>query len=125
MLALSGTAALLPLAATENPRPGGAAAVGVLVVAAYSALVTITPTSLGVDLEPECRAAQEAIGVFTFVFKVVLRCAPLLFAAVAIPIYVYLLLLLYYITLDVISAIVSLPGKLDLIAERMSKSEQA
>jgi len=142
------------------------AAVGVLVVGAYSALVTITPTSLGVDLEPECRAAQEAIGVFTFVFKVVLRCAPLLFAAgiifttyrlleatvrimtadgsglmmaysaatigigglfaaVAIPIYVYLLLLLYYITLDVISAIVSLPGKLDLIAERLSKSEQA
>lgn len=139
------------------------AAVGVLVVGAYSALVVIKPTLLGVDLEPECRAAQEAVGGFTFVFKVVLRCAPLLFAAgiifttyllleatvrimtadgpalmmaysvamtglgglfaaIAIPIYVYLLLLMYYLTLDVISAIVSLPGKLDLIAERMSES---
>ncbi len=47
-----------------------------------------------------------------------------LFAAIAIPIYVYLLLLIYYITLDAISAVVSLPGKLDLIAERMSESER-
>jgi hypothetical protein len=140
-------------------------AVVALVVGAYSALVVITPASLGVDIEPECRAAQEAVGVFTFVFKVILRSAPLLFtagiifttyrlleatvrimtadglglmrayseattglaglfAAIAIPIYVYLLLLVYYITLDVISAIVSLPGKLDLIAERMSESER-
>lgn len=141
------------------------AAVAALVVGAYSALVVITPTSLGVDIEPECRAAQEAVGVFTFVFKVVLRCAPLLFAAgiifttyrlleatvrimtadglalmgaysaattglaglfaaIAIPIYVYLLLLIYYITLDVISAIVALPGKLDLIAERINEAER-
>lgn len=40
-----------------------------------------------------------------------------LFSAAAIPLYAYVLLLAYYLTLDVLSAIVSIPRKLDAIAE--------
>jgi hypothetical protein len=43
---------------------------------------------------------------------------------IAIPVYSYVLMLLYYLTLDVIAAIVSLPGKLDLIAERQGQSNR-
>ena len=141
------------------------AALGVLAVGAFAALATVTPAGLSVDVEPNCRAAQEAVGVLTFVVKLILRCTPLLFASgvafatyrliasvvfvmkaearemfiaqqdvataiailfavIAIPVYSYVLMLLYYLTLDVIAAIVSLPGKLDLIAERGDQARQ-
>lgn len=44
--------------------------------------------------------------------------ATTLLAAAAVPVYAYVLLLLYYLTLDVLSAIVSIPRKLDAIAGR-------
>jgi len=47
-----------------------------------------------------------------------------LFIAIAVPILAYVLMPFYYLTLDVISAIVSLPGKLDLIAERTNDTGQ-
>lgn len=43
--------------------------------------------------------------------------ASALLTAAAIPLYAYILLLAYYLTLDVLSAIVSIPRKLDAIAE--------
>jgi hypothetical protein len=141
------------------------AASGVLAVGAFAALTAVTPAGLSVDVEPDCRAAQEAVGVLTFVVKLILRCTPLLFASgvafatyrliasvvfvmkaearegflaqqdvaaavsilfavIAIPIYAYVVMLLYYLTLDVIAAIVSLPGKLDLIAERSDEARR-
>lgn len=135
------------------------AALALLVVGGFTALVAIDPSGISVAVDPECGAGQEAVGVATFIVKVFLRCAPiafaasvvcttwmlaslgfevlrassdevlfianvrsplttgLLFSAAAIPIYAYLLLLAYYLTLDVLSAIVSIPRKLDAIAE--------
>lgn len=127
-----------------------------LVAGAFAALVSLHPQSIGIVISPECRAAEEAVGVFTFLMKVAVRCVPiffasfmvvgtyrlacvamqvmrqrgfdleflgtvvavltLLFAGIAMPVSAYLLTLLYYLTLDVISAIVSIPGKLDVIA---------
>jgi hypothetical protein len=40
----------------------------------------------------------------------------ILTAAAAVPVYAYFVMLIYYLTLDVISAIVSMPAKLDIIA---------
>jgi hypothetical protein len=40
-----------------------------------------------------------------------------LLSATAIPRYAYLIMLIYYLSLDIISAIVSIPSKLDLIAD--------
>lgn len=141
------------------------AAVVALAVGVFAAITAVTPAGLRIDVEPDCRAAQEAVGVLTFLVKLLLRCTPLLFTAgvafatylliesvvvvmkadgrgllfaqqaiattiatlfavIAIPIYAYILMLLYYLTLDVVSAIVSLPGKLDLIAERSNEPER-
>lgn len=140
------------------------AALATLVAGGFTALVAITPGGLGIDVDPACRAAEEAVGVFTFLLKAALRSAPILFAAgvafatyglleaaimvlradaaglqaaqgnaskavfwlfatVAVPIVAYLLMLAYYLTLDVIAAIVSLPGKLDRLASLSRPAE--
>jgi hypothetical protein len=129
----------------------------VLAVGAFAALVAIQPSDVGVDVKPDCRVAEEAVGVLTFFLKLVLRCAPLafgaavvfatfdtasvlleilratpqdalfllaeitravggLFAAASIPLAAYAVMLVYYLALDIISAIVSIPGKLDVLA---------
>jgi hypothetical protein len=130
--------------------------VAVLVVGAFAAIVAIQPSGVSVDVNPDCRVGEEAVGVLTFLLKVFLRCAPIafaaavgfatfdtasvvldvlrarqdgmvlftrvtnaigyLFAAASIPLAAYMAMLVYYLTLDVISAIVSLPGKLDVLA---------
>lgn len=135
-------------------------ALALLVVGGFTALVVIEPAGINVGVDPECGAGQEAVGVLTFLVKVLLRGAPIafaaavtfatcglvslgleilrasegqevlviatvralvtattLFAAAAIPVCAYVLLLFYYLTLDVLSAIVSIPRKLDAIAE--------
>ena len=129
----------------------------VLSVGAFSAVVALQPQTIGVVISLQCRAAEEAVGVATFIMKLVIRCVPIFFAAsvfvgtyrvagmllavirfrgldaeffadvfgvawllfggAALPVAVYLATLAYYLTLDVISAIVSIPGKLDRIAE--------
>ena len=60
------------------------------------------------------RAAEDVI---PFVAMGATATAGLLFAAAAIPIYAYLVMLLYYVTLDVLSAIVAIPAKLDAVVE--------
>jgi hypothetical protein len=126
--------------------------------------VALQPESLGVVVRPECCAAEEAVGVVTFLMKVFLRAVPIAFATTvllgvlktlgliftiltaseldvgiifratqtstlllggaAVPISAYLATLAYYLTLDVISAIVSLPGKLDVLAEVRRNGEE-
>jgi hypothetical protein len=156
---IAGTLALLWAAIQTGQLVFFVGAVAVLAIGTFAAITALTPTGLSLEVEPDCRAAQEAVGVLTFAFKLVLRCTPLfftvgiafatyrlieavvfvmrsegrealfvqqavattlgmLFTVIAIPLYAYLLTLAYYLTLDVISAIVSLPGKLDVIAER-------
>jgi hypothetical protein len=128
----------------------------VLAVGTFAALVAIQPSGVSVDVNPDCRVGEEAVGVLTFLLKVLLRCAPIafaaavcfatfetasvvlaifrgredglilfsritqaigyLFAAASIPLAAYIAMLVYYLTLDVISAIVSIPGKLDVLA---------
>lgn len=130
--------------------------VAVLAVGAFAAIVAIQPSGVSVDVNPDCRVGEEAVGVLTFLLKVFLRCAPIafaaavgfatfdaasvvldilrgredglflfrrittaigyLFAAASIPLAAYMTMLVYYLTLDVISAIVSIPGKLDVLA---------
>ena len=51
--------------------------------------------------------------------------AVLLFCGAALPVIVYVLTLAYYLTLDVISAIVSIPAKLDRIAEVSGDGESS
>jgi hypothetical protein len=134
-----------------------AGVLGVLAVGAFSAVVALQPQTIGVVISLQCRAAEEAVGVATFIMKLAIRCVPIFFAAsvfvgtykvtgmllavvrfkgldaeffadvfavtwllfcgAALPVVVYLLTLAYYLTLDVISAIVSIPAKLDHIAE--------
>lgn len=135
------------------------AALALLVVGGFTALVVIEPAGINVAVDADCGAGQEAVGVLTFFVKVFLRCAPIAFAAAvafatwgvvsfvfdvlrapseqvpfmvirsspitattllaaaAVPVYAYVLLLFYYLTLDVLSAIVSIPRKLDTIAD--------
>lgn len=135
------------------------AAIALVVVGGFTALVAIEPAGINVAVDSECGAGQEAVGVLTFFVKVFLRCAPIAFAAsvafatwgvvsfvfdvlrasseqvplmvvfrspltatmllaaAAVPVYAYILLLVYYLTLDVLSAIVSIPRKLDAIAD--------
>ena len=129
----------------------------VLAVGTFSAVVALQPQTIGVVISLQCRAAEEAVGVATFIMKLAIRCVPIFFAAsvvvgtyrvagmllavirfrgldpeffadvfavtwllfcgAALPVAVYLLTLIYYLSLDVISAIVSIPAKLDRIAE--------
>lgn len=155
-----GSLTLIGMAISEGSINPFFAALAVLVVGGFTALVAIDPSGVSVAVDPECGAGQEAVGVLTFLVKVFLRCAPIafaaavaystwglvafvlgilrasateellfvastravftattLFSAAAIPVYAYLLLLFYYLTLDVLSAIVSIPRKLDAIAE--------
>jgi len=156
---LLGSLALIVLAIAETSLNPFLAALAVLVVGGFTALVAIEPTGINVTVDPNCNAGQEAVGVLTFLLKLFLRCAPIafaaavayaiwgevslvyrilratseqvpfiagvqatatasiLFAAAAVPLYAYFALLVYYLTLDVISAIVSIPRKLDAIAE--------
>lgn len=140
------------------------AAVAVLVVGTFSAIVAVTPRGLGVVVDSHCRAGQEAVGVVAFLVKLALRCTPLVFAAgvlyvtyqlvtltyaiitadaarldsvfsrttievvqlfvvLTIPLCAYVLMLVYYLSLDVIMAVVSLPGRIDALASRLPQSE--
>lgn len=133
----------------------------------FATCVAARPFDLGVVVDPRCRAAEEAIGVGTFLMKLFLRCVPLLFAvgvtagtlkaidvivrvlqagddrirfmlfindawfvnsllvgAAALPLVAYLLSLSYYLMLDVLSAIVSIPGKLDVLGRESEESGQ-
>jgi hypothetical protein len=130
---------------------------GILAVGVFSAVVALQPQTIGVVISLQCRAAEEAVGVATFIMKLAIRCVPIFFATsvfvgtyktaglllyvlrypsfdieflgdvfaaagllfygAALPMAVYLVTLAYYLTLDVISAIVSIPAKLDRIAE--------
>ena len=134
-----------------------AGVLGILAVGAFSAVVSLQPPTIGVVISEQCRPAEEAVGVATFIMKLAIRCVPIVFATsvcigtykvaglllyllryrgfneefvgdvvaavslllcgVALPAGVYLLTLTYYLTLDVISAIVSIPAKLDRIAD--------
>lgn len=135
------------------------AAVAVLAVGTFVSMVSLHPDEIRVLEKPDCRAGQDAIGFLTFFIKLLLRCAPIVFAAAiaygtyqlgaagigilraakemagfaavraattvavliaatAIPFYVYLITMIYYLSLDVVSAIVSLPARLDAIARR-------
>jgi len=133
-------------------------AVVVLAAGVFASLVAVQPAGLSVVTKSGCRAAEDAVGVLTFIVKMLLRCAPIVFAATvlfgtyrvaeslinilradkavvafvgindsltavgiltaaaAVPVYAYFVMLIYYLTLDVISAIVSMPAKLDIIA---------
>lgn len=127
----------------------------------FAACVAARPFDLGVVVDPGCRAAEEAVGVGTFLTKLFLRCVPLLFAAgvtagtfnaiaavvgalregddrlrflvrigdawivngllvgaAALPLLAYFLSLNSYLFLDVLSAIVSIPRKLDALGSR-------
>jgi len=134
-------------------------ALGTLVVGLFAALVAILPAGLGVVTKPDCRASEDAVGILTFLVKIMIRCTPIVFmatvlfgtyrvasslidflsaektalaltgmtygltaigilaAAAAVPFYAYAFMLLYHLSLDVISAIVSMPAKLDAIAD--------
>jgi hypothetical protein len=158
-----GAIGLIGLAISEAALNPFFAAIALLVVGGFTALVSIDPAGIKVEVDPQCNAGQEAIGVLTFFVKVLLRCAPIgfaasvayslsnlvslmltllqassqevafiaavrspltaamTFAAAATPVYAYLLLLFYYLTLDVLSAIVSIPRKLDAIADAGNK----
>lgn len=136
---------------------------GILSVGAFSAVVALQPQTIGVVISLQCRPAEEAVGVATFIMKLAIRCVPIFFATsvfvgtyktaglllyvlryssfdmeflgevlaaagllfygAALPVAVYLVTLAYYLTLDVISAIVSIPAKLDRIAEVNGGSE--
>lgn len=139
--------------------------IAVLAVGAFAALVAIQPSGISVDVNPDCRVGEEAVGVLTFLLKVFLRCAPIafaaavvfatfesasvvlailrrsednlvlfsritaaigyVFAAASIPLVAYMSMLVYYLTLDVISAIVSIPGKLDVLGRQTSSGTDA
>jgi hypothetical protein len=47
-----------------------------------------------------------------------------LIGATAIPFYAYLLTILYYLSLDIVSAIVSMPAKLDAIAQKVGEQSR-
>ena len=129
-----------------------------LLAGAYTIVVAAHRERLGVILNAECRAAEEAIGVLTFFIKLFLRFVPVAFAitvvvatlavgsllwkvlrtdvenlpfletqamvaassllgGVAIPLAGYCVLLFYYLMLDVLSAILSLPAKIDALTQ--------
>jgi len=165
-LTVGGVLALLWGSIADGMWSLAIAAIGVLVVGGFSAIASLQPEGLGCVIEPKCRAAEDAVGVFTFLIKIILRIAPLGFAAAvvfgtyrvaalilsilrapsetvpfvmmsegglalgilaagaAVPLYAYLLLILYFLTLDIISAIVSIPAKLDVIANGGTKREE-
>ena len=156
---LLGAISLIGVAISAGEINPFLAALAILVVGGFTALVAIEPAGINVAVDSECGAGQEAVGVLTFFVKVFLRCAPIAFAAsvafatwgvvsfvfdvlrasseqvplmvvfrspltastllaaAAVPVYAYGLLLVYYLTLDVLSAIVSIPRKLDAIAD--------
>ena len=47
----------------------------------------------------------------------------LLLGAAAIPIYAYLIMLFYYVTVDVLSAVVAIPPKLDAVREALERDQ--
>ncbi len=154
---LGGAVWLLWQSVSEGSLNLAIAAVVTLAVGAFISMVSLHPPEIRVLEKPECQASEDAIGFLTFIVKLFLRCAPIMFAAAivygtyrlgsaaigilradkevagfaslsafataglvlaatAIPFYAYLLTILYYLSLDVLSAIVSIPEKLDAIA---------
>ena len=81
---------------------------------AFAAAVTLTTLNTASFLLEIIRSDQDMLGFMAIRASTSLAT---LFAAAGIPLYAYLVMLLYYLTLDVISAIVSIPGKLDVIAD--------
>jgi hypothetical protein len=156
---LVGAITLIGVAISAGELNAFFAAIALLAIGGFTALVAIDPAGINVAFDLKCGAGQEAVGVLTFFVKVFLRCAPIAFAAsvafstwgvvsfvfdvlrasseemafmvgfrspltatmllaaAAVPVYAYVLLLFYYLTLDVLSAIVSIPRKLDAIAD--------
>jgi hypothetical protein len=162
---LGGVVWLLWQSISEGSLNLALAAVAVLAVGVFVSMVALHPSEIRVLEKPECQASEDAIGFLTFIVKLFLRCAPILFAAAivygtyqlgyatvsilraekeiagfvgfravatvglvlaatAIPFYAYLLTILYYLSLDVLSAIVSIPAKLDLIANGKANSSE-
>ena len=81
---------------------------------AFAAAVTLTTLNTASFLLEIIRSDQDMLEFMAIRASTSLAT---LFAAAGIPLYAYLVMLLYYLTLDVISAIVSIPGKLDVIAD--------
>jgi hypothetical protein len=153
---LSGTLSLWWAAVETGVTNWFLGGVAVLAVGAFASIVAIQPAGISVHVNPHCRVGEEAVGVLTFLLKLLLRCTPIafaaavgfatfdaasvvmdlfrppenplqlmaritraisaLFAAASIPLVAYITMLLYYLTLDVISAIVSIPAKLDRLS---------
>lgn len=87
---------------------------------AFAAAVTFSTFNAASFLIEIIRSDQEMI---TFMAMRAFTSLTTLFAAAAIPLYAYLIMLLYYLTLDVISAIVSIPGKLDRLSDGKQGNE--
>ena len=131
---------------------------GAFIVCEYLALAALQPAALGIVVEAENQAGEEALGVLSFLLKLAVQLTPVVFAAgvgwgalqlayacllalantgpaaapddlaahavrvvcycAALPLAIYVLFLLYYLSIDLIRATLSLPGKLDQLHDQ-------
>lgn len=81
---LGSTGSILWLAYPEINTAVLAGVLGVCVVGVFSAVVALQPQTIGVIITPFCRAAEEAVGVATFLMKLAIRCVPIFFATAVV-----------------------------------------
>ena len=156
---VAGLAVLLSsavLAVHNDAYPLILAGLVLFVVCEYLAFISLNPQTLSISVVPEARPAEEAIGLFSFLLKAILRLSPVAFGAgvvcgtlwlfyasyqlfgdsnvdaarqtalaatcsiicfAALPSVAYAFILLSQLFMDVIRAVLSIPGKLDAMAE--------
>lgn len=100
---LFSTLTLLYVGVSQAAWAGFFGAAATLAVGIFSAMVACQPSSISVFVDDTCRAGQDTVGLLTFSIK----------------------MLLYYLSLDVITAIVSTPAKLDAIAKSNGRADTA
>ncbi|MCB1041916.1 MAG: DUF4339 domain-containing protein [Acidobacteria bacterium] len=137
-----------------------AISLGVTAIMLYATGAALNSDSLNLQVSDEASAGQEAIGVFSFLMKMLLRLVPFVygvgtivgalasigflgwlvfaeypdmvmmsgiqvlgyvFASAMLPFVTYLIFLLYYLSLDVLRAVLVVPSKLDRIADHLDK----
>ncbi len=136
---------------------GFVVSLGTTAIFLYGAGAALNSHCLNLEVSDEASAGQEAIGVFSFGMKLLLRLVPFIFGVIStvgalaaigflgwlvfaeypgmvygqgqtvlmmvfgvtlLPFATYLVFLLYYLSLDVLRAILVIPGKLDRLANQ-------
>ncbi|HOM18663.1 MAG TPA: hypothetical protein PLQ00_15130, partial [Thermoguttaceae bacterium] len=157
-LGVAGVLSLVVYAVQENHYLMILGALELFIVVELAALIAVAPETVQITISPETRAGEEALGLWTFLGKLLVKLTPVLFGlgvlqgtiellyalvllvskkleayfvvrdgflhlgvAAAMPLVVYVLFLFWYLTIDLMRAVLEMPR---LLRKTPGPSEQ-